>query len=85
MAEDMTFLPHRELLTFDEVVRVAEVADDLGITSVRVTGGEPLVRRGVADLVARLSAVGFDDLSLTTNGTDSAAWHRRWPRPDSTG
>lgn len=72
MPEDMTFLPHHELLTFDEIVRVAEVAHDLGITSVRATGGEPLVRRGVADLIARLSQVGFDDLSLTTNGTELA-------------
>jgi cyclic pyranopterin phosphate synthase len=70
MAEDMAFLPHRELLTFDEIVRVAEVAHELGITSVRVTGGEPLVRRGVTDLVTRLKRVGFDDVSLTTNGTE---------------
>ena len=72
MAEDMTFLPHHDLLGFDEIVRVARVAHDLGIRSVRVTGGEPLVRRGVADLVAQLATIGFDDLSLTTNGTELA-------------
>ena len=64
----MTFLPRAELLTFDEIVRVASVARDLGVSSVRITGGEPLVRRGIPDLVARLAALGFEDLALTTNG-----------------
>jgi cyclic pyranopterin phosphate synthase len=70
MAEEgMTFLPHDELLTFDEIVRVAGVAHGLGVRSVRLTGGEPLVRRGIVDLVHRIAALGFDDLALTTNGT----------------
>ena len=64
----MTFLPRSTLLSFDEIVRVAGVARGLGVTSIRLTGGEPLVRTGVADLVARLSTLGFDDLALTTNG-----------------
>jgi cyclic pyranopterin phosphate synthase len=64
----MTFLPHDALLSFDEIVRVATVAASLGVTSLRLTGGEPLVRKGLVSLVARLSALGFDDLSLTTNG-----------------
>ncbi len=64
----MTFLPSRELLSFDEIVRVAGVARGLGVTSVRLTGGEPLVRKGLSDLVARLATLGFDDLALTTNG-----------------
>ncbi len=72
MPEDMKFLPHRELLEFDEIVRVARIAHDLGIESLRLTGGEPLVRKGVADLVARLATIGFEDLSLTTNGTELA-------------
>ena len=67
--EGMTFLPGDELLRADELVRFAEVVRGLGITSVRITGGEPLVRRGVVDLVARLARVGFEDLALTTNGT----------------
>jgi cyclic pyranopterin phosphate synthase len=64
----MTFLPHDALLSFDEIIRVATVASSLGVTSLRLTGGEPLVRKGLVSLVARLSDIGFDDLSLTTNG-----------------
>jgi cyclic pyranopterin phosphate synthase len=67
--EGLTFLPTDELLTFDQIARFAAVAHSLGVSSVRVTGGEPLVRRGVVDLVERLARVGFDDLALTTNGT----------------
>jgi len=59
---------HDALLSFDEIVHVATVAASLGVTSLRLTGGEPLVRKGLVSLVARLSALGFDDLSLTTNG-----------------
>ena len=64
----MTFLPHDSLLSFDEIVRVATVAASLGVSSLRLTGGEPLVRKGLVSLVSRLSMLGFDDLSLTTNG-----------------
>jgi len=67
--EGMTFLAGDELLSFEDIGRFATVARGLGVTSVRVTGGEPLVRRGVVDLVARLAAIGFEDLALTTNGT----------------
>ena len=67
--EAQTFLPRDELLTFDEIERVARVARSLGVTAVRLTGGEPLMRAGLVDLVARLGALGFDDLALTTNGT----------------
>jgi cyclic pyranopterin phosphate synthase len=66
--EGMTFLPRSMLLSFDEIVRVATVARALGVTSVRLTGGEPLVRRGLPELVSRLADVGLDDLALTTNG-----------------
>lgn len=69
MAEEgMTFLPRAEVLSFEEIARVARVARDLGVTSIRLTGGEPLVRRGLTSLVQMLSDIGFDDLSLTTNG-----------------
>jgi cyclic pyranopterin phosphate synthase len=63
----MTFQPHAELLSFDEIVRIAEVAFDMGVTSLRLTGGEPLMRRNLVTLVARLGSLGFKDLSLTTN------------------
>ncbi len=65
----MTFRPGDELLTFDEIARVARVARALGVTSVRLTGGEPLVREGLSRLIARLADIGFEDLALTTNGT----------------
>jgi len=69
MPEDgMTFAPRRELLSFEEIARVARVARRLGVTAIRLTGGEPLVRRDLPVLVAQLAAVGFDDLALTTNG-----------------
>jgi cyclic pyranopterin phosphate synthase len=69
MAEEgMTFLPRTELLSFEEIARVARVAHDLGVTSIRLTGGEPLVRKGVTSLVQMISDIGFEDLSLTTNG-----------------
>ncbi|MGD0219425.1 MAG: GTP 3',8-cyclase MoaA [Acidimicrobiales bacterium] len=67
--EDQTFRPRKEILTFDEIERVARVARSLGVAALRLTGGEPLVRAGLVDLVARLAALGFDDLALTTNGT----------------
>jgi len=66
--EGMTFLPHPELLTFDEIVRVAQVARTLGVSSIRLTGGEPLVRKDLAVLLTRLAALGFEDLAMTTNG-----------------
>ena len=69
MPEDgMSFLAPRSLLTFDEVVRVVGVARRLGVRAVRLTGGEPLVRRGLHQLIGRLSALDMDDISITTNG-----------------
>lgn len=71
MPEDgLSFLPTSELLTFDEITRLAKVAQSLGVTALRITGGEPLVRKGLPSLIARLSGLGFDDLALTTNGTE---------------
>jgi cyclic pyranopterin phosphate synthase len=70
--DGVSFLPRSEVLDFGEIVRAAAVARRLGITTMRITGGEPLLRRRLPDLVARLAALGFDDLSLTTNGTELA-------------
>jgi cyclic pyranopterin phosphate synthase len=67
--EGITFAPTSDLLTLEEIERVARVAKRLGIRSVRLTGGEPLVRRGIVDIVAAISEVGFDDVAMTTNGT----------------
>ena len=57
-----------ELLSWDELDRLARIFLGLGIRKIRVTGGEPLVRCGVEDFIARLSALGVRDLSMTTNG-----------------
>jgi cyclic pyranopterin phosphate synthase len=69
MPLDAAFKPRGELLTFDEFVRVVAVAAGLGIRSVRVTGGEPLLRPGLPALIARLVALpGIGEVALTTNG-----------------
>jgi cyclic pyranopterin phosphate synthase len=60
-------MPANELLTWDEYERLARVLVAMGIRKVRVTGGEPLVREGVENFVARLKALGVQDLSMTTN------------------
>jgi len=72
MAEDMRFLPRDALLELDEIAAIAERFIARGVTKIRLTGGEPLVRRGVIDLARRLGrqiGQGLDELTLTTNGT----------------
>lgn len=61
-------MPSASLLQWDEYERLARILVTMGIRKVRVTGGEPLVRAGVEDFVARLKAVGVGDVSMTTNG-----------------
>jgi cyclic pyranopterin phosphate synthase len=69
MPEDVVFMDRSELLTFEEITRFVEVAAPLGIDKIRLTGGEPLMRRGLPDLVRMLSRVGgIRDIGLTTNG-----------------
>ncbi|MEX2322750.1 MAG: GTP 3',8-cyclase MoaA [Acidimicrobiia bacterium] len=64
------FLPKDRLLTFDEIERTVRAFAGLGVHKVRLTGGEPMLRPHLADLVARLAAVaGVDDLTMTTNGS----------------
>ncbi|HEX5960356.1 MAG TPA: GTP 3',8-cyclase MoaA [Rhodanobacteraceae bacterium] len=66
---DHAFLRARERLDFDEIERIARVFVSLGVRKLRLTGGEPLLRRDLPDLVARLAALGgVEDLALTTNG-----------------
>ncbi len=68
--EDYVFLPRHHWLTAGELKRVAGVFMQLGVTKLRLTGGEPLLRRDIVDIVAKLSSLsGLDDLALTTNGT----------------
>jgi cyclic pyranopterin phosphate synthase len=62
-------LGHLDILSYEEILRIARVAVGLGIRKIRVTGGEPLVRRGIVDFVRRLAELpGLSELSLTTNG-----------------
>jgi cyclic pyranopterin phosphate synthase len=70
---DYAFLPRGELLTFEEIERVARVFAALGVRKLRITGGEPLVRRELERLVEKLSSIGSLDLTLTTNGALLAA------------
>src|SRR5438105_854944 len=69
MPEDVVFMDRSELLTFEEITHFVRVAAPLGIDKVRLTGGEPLMRRGLTRLVRMLVAVpGIRDVGLTTNG-----------------
>jgi cyclic pyranopterin phosphate synthase len=72
MAEQMKFLPRAELLTLEEMVQLADAFIARGVTRIRLTGGEPLVRRGIGTLVKWLGerlGRGLEELTLTTNGT----------------
>ena len=70
MAEEMSFLPRKELLTLEELERITQVFIDLGVHKLRITGGEPLVRREIMSLFRNLGGrlgQGLDELTLTTN------------------
>jgi cyclic pyranopterin phosphate synthase len=68
-AENVQFMDRSELLTFEEIERFVRVAVPLGLRKIRLTGGEPLVRRNLHILVQKLAAIeGIDDIGLTTNG-----------------
>ena len=66
---DYQYLPHADLLSFEEIARVARVFVGLGVRKIRLTGGEPLLRRNLERLVEMLARLGDIDLTLTTNGT----------------
>jgi GTP 3',8-cyclase len=66
---DHAFLPRAELLTFEEITRIVRAAVPLGVRKIRLTGGEPLLRRDLPDLIAGIRQVdGIDDVAMTTNG-----------------
>jgi len=70
---DYVWLPRSEILSYEEISALVDAFVDAGVRKLRITGGEPLVRRDLADLVARLARKpGIDDLALTTNGVDLA-------------
>ncbi|MDE0841073.1 MAG: GTP 3',8-cyclase MoaA [Porticoccaceae bacterium] len=69
MAEDMTFLPRQQLLTLEELCDTAAAFVELGVRKIRLTGGEPLIRRDILSLVETLSSLpGLDELTMTSNG-----------------
>jgi len=76
MSEEMTFLPKRDLLTLAEVERLCSAFIDVGVRKIRITGGEPLVRRGIMELFRslsrRLGQGTLDEVTLTTNGSQLA-------------
>ena len=75
MAETMTFLPRRDVLSLEEIVELADMFIARGVNRIRLTGGEPLVRKGIGQLVPELGkriGKGLDELTMTTNGTQLA-------------
>ncbi len=67
-SEGVHWMPHSDILRYEEILQVVSVAKQLGISHVRLTGGEPLVRQGIVDLVKSLKYLGIEDISMTTNG-----------------
>src|SRR5690242_18536133 len=77
MAEKMIFLPRKDVLSLEEIVDLADIFIARGVTRIRLTGGEPLVRKGVDQLVPALGqriGNGLDELTMTTNGTQLERW-----------
>jgi cyclic pyranopterin phosphate synthase len=67
--KNFKFIPHQEILRYEEIVDIIQEAVNLGITKVRITGGEPLVRKGIVDFIKQLKKINkLKDISLTTNG-----------------
>jgi cyclic pyranopterin phosphate synthase len=76
MAERMTFLPRKDVLSLEEIVDLADIFIARGVKRIRLTGGEPLVRKGIDQLVEALGSrigAGLDELTMTTNGTQLSA------------
>jgi len=67
--EGIELLSHKDVLTFNEIIEVVRAGVEYGINKVRITGGEPLVRKGIVDLISMIwNVTGINDLSMTTNG-----------------
>ena len=70
MSEEMTFLPRTQVLSLEELYRIARVFTEMGVDKIRLTGGEPLVRRDVVSLVAKIGRLpGLKDFAMTSNGS----------------
>jgi len=67
--KDFCFIKHQNILRFEEILEIVRVAADMGMTKIRLTGGEPLVRKGVTDFIKQLNQIeALEDISMTTNG-----------------
>ena len=67
--EGIEQLPHEQILTFDEIERICRISTKLGISKIKLTGGEPLVRKGLPDLLGKIKRIsGIEQVTLTTNG-----------------
>ncbi|MDX2425490.1 MAG: GTP 3',8-cyclase MoaA [Cycloclasticus sp.] len=70
MSEEMVFLPREQVLTLEEITRLSQAFVEMGVTKIRITGGEPLVRKGIVGLLADIAKLdGLDELVITTNGS----------------
>src|ERR1051325_9483741 len=78
MPEEVTFLDRAELLTFEEIAAFVRIAAPLGIDKVRLTGGEPLMRRDLPKLVALIADIPGPNSTLSRRSPISCAWPRRW-------
>lgn len=70
MSEEMEFLPREQVLTLEEITRLSQAFVEMGVTKIRITGGEPLVRKDVVGMLAQVAKLdGLDELVITTNGS----------------
>lgn len=68
--EGIPYIPHNEILTFEEIIRLVNIFVSLGVRKVRLTGGEPLIRKGIIKLIGKLNEIeALEEICLTTNGT----------------
>ena len=71
-AEGINYVPRKELLSYEEMHRLMQVLSQMGITKLRLTGGEPFIRRDIMDFLAAISKLGLEQINITTNGTLTA-------------
>ena len=69
MPEDQPFIEHDQILRYEEIIRICRAATKLGVRNIKITGGEPLVRRGCCELIEQIKALpGIEHVTVTTNG-----------------
>ena len=90
MPEDIAFIPHEEIMTYEELLRLTRLFAGQGIRKIKITGGEPLVRRGCVDFIRSLKEIeGISNVTITTNGVlleqymDDLAGRDRWDQYQS--